>query len=319
MAVTINHVMSSGQQSKIFDDIMAYFIRHSHHDLQHITSVNPRDGALVRHYHRPHLEEVLIKPCVVTVHHDLAEPDNWLAIEKFIPRYKEANVVICLNSVQKEILASQGIDNTVVIPHGYNEEYIKPNLNAPRHWNGKVQIGLFSRRYPRKVKGEAYLLELMKRLDPAQFSFVLAGADRLITAGYLQSMGFETLCFEHAPYPVMADACQIIDVLLMVSRYEGGPANIPEAVAAGVPVYCNPVGMAKDFIVDDVNGRHLSMDIETDVSLHFTPLTRGNLLARLKEGALEKRKTAITWQESVHLNCLEYKHIINAVINGAGG
>ncbi|MGS0640057.1 glycosyl transferase family 1, partial [Citrobacter sp. VF227] len=84
--------------------------------------------------------------------------DNWLAIEKFIPRYKEANVVICLNSVQKEILASQGIDNTVVIPHGYNEEYIKPNLNAPRHWNGKVQIGLFSRRYPRKVKGEAYLL-----------------------------------------------------------------------------------------------------------------------------------------------------------------
>ncbi|MBC6503504.1 glycosyltransferase family 4 protein [Citrobacter freundii] len=319
MIVTINHVMSSKQKSKIFDDIIDYFIQLSSGSFQHIVSQKPLDGPLVRHYHRPHLEDKLITPCVITVHHDLQESDNWLAIEKFTPRYKEANVVICLNTIQKEILASYGIKNTVIIPHGYNDKYIKPNLNIPRHWNGKVQIGIFSRRYPRKVKGEAYLLELMKRLDPALFSFVLIGTDRLITAGYLQSMGFETLCFEHAPYPIIADAYQIIDMLLMTSRYEGGPANIPEAVAAGVPVYCNPVGMAKDFIEDNYNGRHLSMDIDTDVSLHFNPLTRGNLLARLKEGALEKRKTAITWQESVHLNCQEYKKVINAVIHGVGG
>ncbi|MGL6349559.1 MAG: glycosyltransferase, partial [Aeromonas sp.] len=264
MPITINHVMSTEQKSKIFDDILNYFTKHSPTDIQHYESVRPLEGTLIRHYHRPQVEKSLIAPCVVTVHHDLEESDDWLSIDKFLPRYREANIVICLNTIQKDILASHDIYNTVVIPHGYNSRLIKPNLNSPRHRNGKIQIGIISRRYPRKVKGEAYILELLKRLDPEHFSFVLIGGDRLITSKYLQKMGFESTCFENAPYSVIADAYQTIDLLLMTSRYEGGPANIPEAVAAAVPIYCNPIGMAKDFVLHDVNGRHLSMDVDFD-------------------------------------------------------
>ncbi len=318
MPVMINHVMSSDQKSKIFDDILGYFTKHSPNDIQHIESVKPLDGALVRHYHRPQVEKSLIAPCVVTVHHDLDESDSWLSIEKFLPRYKEANVIICLNTIQKEILASHGIENTVVIPHGYNTKFIKPNLNTPRHLNGKIQIGIISRRYPRKVKGEAYIFELLKRLDPEHFSFVLLGTDRLITAKYLQSMGFEYICFENAPYSIIADAYQIIDLLLMTSRYEGGPANIPEAVAAAVPIYCNPIGMAKDLVMNDINGRHLSMDVDTDYNSHFKPLVDSQLLFKLKNGAIENRESAITWQQSINLNCNEYKNIIKSIMSHLG-
>jgi len=310
--------MSTEQKSKIFDDILSYFTKHSHSDIQHTESVKPLEGALIRHYHRPQVEKSLIAPCVVTVHHDLEESDSWLSIEKFLPRYKEANVVICLNTIQKEILASHGIENTVVIPHGYNTKFIVPNLSHSDPLNEKIKIGIISRRYPRKVKGEAYILELLKRLDPSKFSFVLLGGDRLITAKYLQKMGFESLCFENAPYSIIANAYQKIDVLLMASRYEGGPANIPEAVAAGVPIYCNPIGMAKDLVKNDVNGRYLSMNVDFDFNSHFKPLLDGDLLAKLKNGAIKNRGMAISWEESINLNCNEYKKIIKNIISTFG-
>ncbi|MGL4562150.1 MAG: glycosyltransferase [Brevinema sp.] len=318
MSITINHVMSTDQKSKIFDDILDYFKEYSHHNMQHIETVKPEEGALIRHYHRPQVEKSLISPCLVTVHHDLNETDEWLSIERFLPRYKEADIIVCLNTIQKEILKSHEVYNTVVIPHGYNTKYIKPNLNTPRHWNGKIQIGIVSRRYPRKVKGEAYMLELIKRLDPKYFSFILIGTDRIITSKYLQKMGFETLCFENAPYPIIANAYQIIDILLMTSRYEGGPANIPEAVAAAVPIYCNPIGMAKDLVLDNVNGRHLSMNADSDFSTHFKPLIDSNLLNKLKDGAIKNKDTAITWQESINLNCHEYKNVIKSLIKNFG-
>jgi len=318
MSITINHVMSTEQKSRIFDDILGYFTTHSHNDIQHHESVKPLEGALIRHYHRPQVEKTLIAPCVVTVHHDLEESDDWLSIEKFLPRYREANVIICLNSLQKDILASHGIYNTVVIPHGYNSKFIKPNINRPRHRNGKIQIGLISRRYPRKVKGEAYIFELLKRLDPEHFAFILIGGDRLITSKYLQKMGFESLCFENAPYSVIASAYQSLDLLLMASRYEGGPANIPEAVAAAVPIYCNPIGMAKDLVLNDVNGRHLSMDVDFDFKTHFKPLIESDLLNNLKSGAIDSKGIAITWQESINLNCNEYKAIIKNIMNTFG-
>lgn len=319
MQLAINHVMSTEQNSKIFGDILGYFKKYSHEDLHHNKSVRPLDGALIRHYHRPQVENALIAPCIVTVHHDLEESDSWLAIEKFIPRYKEANVIICLNSIQQKILESHGVFNTVVIPHGYNSNLIKPNLNSPRSWNGKIQIGFISRRYPRKVKGEAYILELIKRLDPEHFSFILIGSDRLITAKVLQKMGFESICFENAPYSIIADSYQKMDLLLMASRYEGGPANIPEAVGSAVPVYCNPIGMAKDMVLHGVNGCHLSMDADYDFVNYFKPLIDTSLLTQLKKGAMSSRGMAITWEQSIDLNCNEYRKIVKDIVDNFGG
>jgi len=94
MTIIVNHVLSNNVRSGIFEDIFAYFSRYTEHYASHIPSEKPIIGAHVRHYHRPHLEERLIKPCVVTVHHDLNDPDGWLSLSAFIERYKEADMVI---------------------------------------------------------------------------------------------------------------------------------------------------------------------------------------------------------------------------------
>ena len=45
-----------------------------------------------------------------------------------------------------------------------------------------------------------------------------------------------------------------LDLYLVSSREEGGPKAIVESMASGVPIVTTNVGMAQDFVVDQVNG-----------------------------------------------------------------
>jgi glycosyltransferase involved in cell wall biosynthesis len=314
-SLLINHVMSSSQDSKIFKDILGYFSAFSPPEFSHLSSETPLGGALIRHYHRPQLESRLIAPCVVTVHHDLADTDAWLDLQKFLPRYREASMVVCLNQTQQALLAAHGIEHTVVIAHGFNTELIRLNRAPPRSWNGKIQIAIISKRYARKVKGESYLFELAKIIDKERFAFVLIGQGRLACARHLESLGFEVTCLENAPYSVVADFYQKIDFLMMISRYEGGPACIPEAVAAGVPILCNPIAMARDMVQPGVNGLYLSMDAQHDADHVFARLGDEDLLRQLKQGALSRSTTASSWQHSVSRNCAVYTELLKQMFS----
>src|SRR6185437_6469641 len=80
-------------------------------------SQRPDRGADVWHYHRPNLEWRLRPRSVVSVHHDPADDRQWLGLKFFLPRYREAAVVHCLNTGQSRVLAEHGIDQLRVIPH----------------------------------------------------------------------------------------------------------------------------------------------------------------------------------------------------------
>lgn len=303
--------MSSNQKSTIFDHIMQYFIEYGDKRFDFSTSEKARTDSLVRHYHRPQLESKLISPCVATIHHDLNDSSASLALDKFIPRYQEADYLICLNKTQEKILHQNGIFNTVIIPHGFNENLIKLNTKEPKSWTGKIQLAIISRQYGRKVKGESYITEIAKYLNPNKFAFITIGQDRHLTADYLYNLGFDVTNFENIPYRIVADFYQKIDFLLMTSKYEGGPANIPEAIAAGIPIICNPIGMAKDYVKNNINGLYLSMDPEYDNQHIFNKICENDMHLKLKSGAISLAKTAITWQESIKMNCNVYMKIIN--------
>lgn len=113
--ITINHVLSNDADSRIMSDILKYFRRYASSRFSYAITKEPVN-ALIRHYHRPNLENMLIAPCVVTVHHDLKETDEWLLFEKFENQYRQANMVVCLNHSQKKFLADVGINHTIVIP-----------------------------------------------------------------------------------------------------------------------------------------------------------------------------------------------------------
>jgi glycosyltransferase involved in cell wall biosynthesis len=311
MTIIVNHVTSNNVHSGIFEDIFAYYSRYTASYATHITSEKPIVGAHIRHYHRPHLEEKLIKPCVVTVHHDLNDPDSWLSLNAFIDRYKEADMVVCLNTLQQKKLAECGVLNTCVVPHGYNHHLVNDAKLLGRKNNEKFTLALISKRYGRKVKGEAYLFELAKRLDSDNIEFLLVGDGRSEEGRTLRELGFEVTVYERLPYPALIDAYRQINALLMTSNFEGGPANIPEAASMGVPVLANPIGMVPDLIEDEKHGIYLEMDPNIDADmLNDLAKPHNARYARLLEQCQSPSQNLITWQQSIDLNMKQYLQIL---------
>ena len=306
----INHVMSNTVYSGIFNSIIGYFKSYSDEDVLIIESVKPIENADVYHYHRPNLENDILYNSVMTVHHDLEDNDSWFVMDNFIEKYKKAKKIVCLNTIQEKILRKRGIYHTVVIPHGYNDEIFFPkrlNFNSER----KIKILITSKRYGRRVKGEGYLLELIKYLDPNCVEFILVGEGRLQDREMFDKFGFQTKIYEYLPYSMFGNLYNSIDFLMMTSFYEGGPANIPEAIASGTPIICNPIGMARDMVEDGFNGIYLTMNVENDQERLNNIFYNHNQVVRYLNNASSKKsiKKAITWRESIHRNNLIYKEL----------
>jgi glycosyltransferase involved in cell wall biosynthesis len=301
--IVVNHVLSQDIKSAIFDDIFRYFNEHSPAGVKQVPSIRPIEGADIYHYHRPQLEAELLKPSLITIHHDLNDPDDWVTFDKFLPKFKQADKIICLNSSQQKMLAEHGIKNTVIIPHGHNDKLLKnkrPKAFAPKD---KITLGIFSKRYPRKVKGEAYFYELAKRLHNKHFRFMLIGGGRTTDGNYLRKHGFDVEVYEHLPYRVMVNAYHAIDYLLITSLHEGGPACVPEALATATPMITTKIGMAADMVENGINGIFLEFDADSDAEkLELIYENKNKIAEKLHNGALLKAQNVSTWQDCVHAN-----------------
>ncbi|WP_444921872.1 glycosyltransferase [Microbulbifer sp. CnH-101-G] len=276
--ITVNHVMSSDMHSAIFDAILGYFDTLKSDGFRHIVTIEPDSNADVYHFHRPNLAENIPENSICTVHHDLKDEDSWLDANSFIQAYRKCSFVVCLNSQQKNILNKEyGISKAVVIPHGVNKSLFDRVIRNEKRLGSerKYTLGVISKRYGRMVKGEYRLYELAKRLSPELYSFVLVGAGRLKDAQLLQAQGFEVLCYSYLPYCLMPQIYAELDGLLMLSNFEGGPANLPEAIYAHTPIFSTRVGMAVDLIDAEkrLNGFFLKEDFDemaSQINSYFT-------------------------------------------------
>ncbi|MEF9701101.1 glycosyltransferase family 4 protein [Escherichia coli] len=308
MSIIVNHVMSSNITSGIFTDLLSYYKKYCDKEISIVESCRPIDNADLYHYHRPHLESELKANSVVTIHHDLNDTDPWLNYEKFHPRYMEAKKILCLNSMQQAFIHNKGLTNTEVIPHGYNSDVFCNTLMSKKKTD-KVNIGFISKRYGRKVKGEAYLYEIFKRLDSQKYKFIFVGVDRTITAYKAAQYGFEVKCYERLPYFCYGDLYKQLNFLLVTSLYEGGPANIPEAIASGTPIISTPVGMVNDYVKNGVNGVILTGDIEKDID-NINHFSQGINYKELEKNALASSKNIMTWQDVMEKTSLIYKNMV---------
>lgn len=304
----VNFVISQDKASRIFSDIFRRFMDDGRINL--VISEAPIDGADLYHYHRPQLEMGLRANSVVTVHHDLDDPDPFVQWNGFESNYREAKKIICLNSLQRDILMGKGFDNTVIIPHGYDEKLFEKRLSDNRIDASKITLGIISKRYPRRFKGEAYLYELIDHLPVDKFRFLLVGEGRSEDAHYLRSVGYDVELHEWLPYRLFPAAYASIDCLLMVSTFEGGPANLPEAVASGTPVLCTRVGMVPDMVHDGVNGVILSGNAYQDSAV-FEKLHEDitGYLKGLIRGA-RSLQTAPTWTEVIGMHLDLYNSLL---------
>lgn len=244
----INFVMSSNKQSRIFNAIIGYFKQYSDDEII-VTKRPMKFGIDTYYYFRPHLEPQLNPNSVVTIHQDLN--DDCYNLDSFIKKFEQAGIVVCLNTKQYE---DKRISHLMkyLIPHGYNEKLLDIKKNKTD--NEKITIGLFSKRYERGVKGEKLLLELFSKLDPLQYNFVFVGANRDDTIKKASAFGFDAQFYFGDNYDVVMDYYSKIDVLLIPSDFEGGPACLQEGLVTNKYIIAKNVGAIPDFIEHHNNG-----------------------------------------------------------------
>lgn len=297
--------MSSDLGSGIFSDLIAYSRQYSDDSVEIKVTNKPVSGCDVYHYHRPHLEKSLIKNSVVTVHHDLNDDDKWHLFENFESQYRQAKVVICLNTLQKEFLANKGIKNTVVIPHGFNDSIFEAENKPVRD---VVNLGVVSRRYGRKVKGEALLYDLMKRLDRKAVRFTFVGKDRTQDCWKARELGYQAEVFERLPYKVFGSLYKSLDALLVPSIFEGGPANVPEAISTGTPLIAKRVGMVPDYL-DESRGIFLTGNPDVDAENINRYANDKVSQEKIKFEAYLNAGNALTWEQVTHKQLAVYEGV----------
>ena len=300
----VNFVMSSYTESTIFQHIIQYFKKYSVFKI--IQTLKPLENADIYYYFRPHLENKLRKNSIVTVHHDLKETDINLNINFFIERYRQAKLVVCLNTMQQNILLFEyGIKHTVVIPHGYNEQILK---YSQKEIKNKFTIGIFSNYYPRLVKGEEYLLKFSNELSVDEIKFILVGNKRRILCKELLNLGFECRVYEFLPYWIFNFLYKQINLLLITSKFEGGPASLPESLATGTPVLTTNVGMVNDF--SNYKGVFLLKEnlMEDKEKLEFIKINFININDSIRQ---ERKNYLLTWKEVIKLYDIEFQNFNN--------
>ena len=153
--------------------------------------------------------------------------------------------------------------------------------------------------------------ELAKRLSPALVEFVLVGEGRSETASMLQRLGYEVRCFEYLPYRLFQSLYESIDYLLMCSNFEGGPANLPEALGTATPALVTSVGFAPELVAHGVNGLHLTGDADEDASRCLALFRNEQQTETLRQGARRVAVEAATWQQIVERHFALYAAILS--------
>lgn len=199
---------------------------------------------------------------------------------KFIPLLnKRIDKLHTSNIITKKKLIELGFDEKkiVVIPLGvdlshfikYNEakkKELKKKFNLPEN---KVIIGSFQKDgvgwgeglKPKLIKGPDIFVEVIKRInEKIDIHIFLTGPAR----GYVKKKLEEN----HIPYTHLylknfleiVECYNVLNLILITSRAEGGPKALLEGMATGVPIVTTKVGMATNIIKHGINGYIADID-----------------------------------------------------------
>ena len=309
----VNMVMGQSTYSKIFQDMLTRFHKELKNDYLMIVTERSIKTADLYHYWRPNASKNDIKhPSIVTVHHDFDRDSESLSIRHFIDSYKKADMILCLNSQQKaRIQEFIGQEKPIkVIPHGYDLRF-KPKEIYKNYFDNtnKLVIGFSSRRYPRLVKGEETLYKVIEALKDQPVKYLFIGQDRHYEYHFCEKLGVEAEVYEKISYNNYPKLYQQMDLFLITSRAEGGPASLPEALATGIPVISTPCGFVPDMIRNGENGYIVDYDDAESIVKYINYFIQNpDLLNEMGKRAV-KTKNLKPWPEIIQEYIKAYEEL----------
>lgn len=170
---------------------------------------------------------------------------------------------------EKIVVIPLGVDLDLFKPVTKEEkERIKRKLGLP---TDKIIIGSFQKDgvgwaeglEPKLIKGPDIFVNVVERISREYPVFVfLVGPAR----GYVKNeLTKRNVPFKHIylnDFPKIAECYNALDLYLLTSRIEGGPKQILEGMASGVPIVSTKVGMVPDIVE---NGKEVLLADAKDI------------------------------------------------------
>ena len=190
-----------------------------------------------------------------------------------------------------------GVDTKLFnLPTAQKKEKIRKALGFKNH---ELIIGSFQKdgvgwhhgNTPKLIKGPDLFVQSLELISK-EFPIVvlLTGPAR----GYVKNeLVKRNIKYKHiflTSYEQIVDYYHALDLYLVSSREEGGPKAIVESMASGVPLVTTNVGMAHDFVIDQVNGGLVSefdpKEIAKKIAQIFNHKSKDNLLRRARNDVM---------------------------------
>lgn len=215
------------------------------------------------------LHELEPNVLIGTVHH-------WISENQYEELLRQADHLVTGSTQWKEKIISRGLPPEKVsvflsgAPAEFFESVTLRNNDAPT-----MRIGFFakpdSNEYNRK--GIDRLLDLIQAIGQSglthHYHFVFSGDEWSEIRRACETNGVKATFAGRVPRDQMQSLYDCIDVYLILSRVEGGPATISEAMARGCVVVSTRVGLAIEVIEDGKNGMLLNDGIKSQEILQI--------------------------------------------------
>ena len=243
-------------------------------------------------------------------HGDPADPNPHMqrlfAVLPEAARYVEKIVVGC--QISRQVLVEVGISEIklVTIPLGVDlERFFPPAVESRLSVRARlgipkdaICIGSFQKDgvgwedgdVPKLIKGPDVFLEVVANLS-ARYNnlfILLTGPAREYVKKGLERLGVPYVHHFLSDYHDIVRYYQALDLYIIPSRCEGGPAALLESWATGVPVVSTRVGMPADLIKHGENGMLAEVEDVTCLANHAMELIEdAGLRDRCRRQALE--------------------------------
>jgi glycosyltransferase involved in cell wall biosynthesis len=209
--------------------------------------------------------------CVIVTWFHIAPNDSRIKYIRDAIKYVDLWHTSCKLTKKKLVQLAVPIDKIVQIPLGVNLNVFSPakakeRLALKKQFaipDGKIVIGSYQKDgngwgeglEPKMIKGPDIFCDVVENLAKKKDIFVLlTGPAR----GYVKKRLEKTGIPYHHDFlnnpDEVASYYKVTDLYVVTSREEGGPKQILESMASGVPVISTHVGVAPDVIIDSKNG-----------------------------------------------------------------
>lgn len=227
------------------------------------------------------------QPSIVTFWHMPAASLTAGSMQKL----RAAEVIHTASSITKNALLAAGVaqEKIAVLPLGIHLSTFTPGkAHLP---TGRFIIGSFQKdgqgwgagREPKFIKGPDLFVQTVLRVaKQLPIHVLLIGPARGYVKNALEKNG---ISFTDHGYvrttQEVANCYRLLDLYLITSRVEGGPRQLLEAWASGVPVVTTNVGMVADVARDGVNA-WVAHEVTTDALVHKVEQVLQNESARIR-------------------------------------